>query len=554
MLIKRLEKSDWFLISLSIVGSCVFGYAIWDESWVLRHFIVERVGSQVIGKITTSSNDVRRRLSRSITWHDAGHSEALYEKDSIFTGEMSEADILLVNKQSFHLSSNSMVIIRSDGGEVSLDLKIGSLTGKSSGDAPLRIIQNGNITKVYSKPHGKPIYFTKNKQGDIDLHSEANEIEVHVNDQIEKASGNKVIRIKNRQEIKNEIEIEKEIAPAQLASSEPVVPKATSREELLKMDVLEAPEKLILSEPKKIVTLNLKRGLNSRRLASVYDGLAHKPKFKWESKITAQFFQVELSTRPDFFESLVLDADDENLSAMWLEPKPGDYYYRVVAYGTKEGNLASQTGRLRVRLPKVALQPSYNEVIDIEDPADLDLVEKSFEFNWQSHPLADEYRLSVFDKSGNKKFEKKLSQSHFLYKPNEPGNFIIEVLPLINGEAVGPKDEVSLNYEKNLLTRTPATILPMAGATLVVFGSVKNSSPVLFEWNPVAYAKDYDLEISNDPDFKTMLHKKIVKKSNLVIKELGGSNKLYWRVRARYTNEIFSDWSKPEFFEKQYSR
>ena len=103
----------------------------------------DRSNLTAVGTFKISSNDVRRRLDSGMTWSNIDAPDKVYEGDTIFTGDKSEASVTLSNGNVIKIDAKSLVVIRTKGNKTEIDLQYGSLQGKIESADPIVITQNG---------------------------------------------------------------------------------------------------------------------------------------------------------------------------------------------------------------------------------------------------------------------------------------------------------------------------------------------------------------------------------------------------------------------------
>lgn len=102
---------------------------------------------KAVGKVALSQKDVRRRIQSGFTWSSIGTSDEVFEGDSIFTGEESEAAINLNTGGQIKIDPRSLIVVKTLGKRLQLDLQYGSLTGRI-GSTPLAFYQNGQLQEI----------------------------------------------------------------------------------------------------------------------------------------------------------------------------------------------------------------------------------------------------------------------------------------------------------------------------------------------------------------------------------------------------------------------
>ena len=115
MMDQSLGRLDKFILAISLVGACVFGVLLWNENILISRLASNNPSLEPIGRIEFSRNDVRRRVNRSLMWHDLSSEEVVFDRDSIFTGENSETEISLGDGNTIQVGASSLVVIRRDG-------------------------------------------------------------------------------------------------------------------------------------------------------------------------------------------------------------------------------------------------------------------------------------------------------------------------------------------------------------------------------------------------------------------------------------------------------
>lgn len=104
-----------------------------------------------VGQFAASRNDVRRRIQSGFAWATVAPNDVVFEGDSIFTGEESDANIQLSNGGRIQIDPKSLVVVKTQGKGLRLDLQYGSLVGKVNKETPLFIAQNGRLQELSAK-------------------------------------------------------------------------------------------------------------------------------------------------------------------------------------------------------------------------------------------------------------------------------------------------------------------------------------------------------------------------------------------------------------------
>ena len=79
--------------------------------------------------------------------------------------------------------------------------------------------------------------------------------------------------------------------------------------------------------------------------------------------------------------------------------------------------------------------------------------------------------------------------------------------------------------------------------------SILNYIHVLFEWNQYPEAENYDLEISTDSLFNSVIRTANVSSLIFIEKEtINWDSEYYWRLRPVFENSLTSEWSETYHF------
>jgi hypothetical protein len=115
--------------------------------------------TQSIGKISRYIKDVRRKVGGEVTWINLQSSEPVYQGDSVFSAENSEATIQFNNGIEVLVGSNSLVIIQLLDKTPDIDVQLGSVGGSiqgagTGGGGSLRIRSKGQDSAIDLKQEG----------------------------------------------------------------------------------------------------------------------------------------------------------------------------------------------------------------------------------------------------------------------------------------------------------------------------------------------------------------------------------------------------------------
>ncbi len=166
----RTEKT---IFTCALLALLVFSYFLYDDSLL---FPQGQSGNlEAIGNVQISSNDVRRKNTETFAWLPANTKDKVYQADSIFTGDRSEASITLKDGSVIHVRANSLISLNMKNGQMNLDLKYGDLEAEISKESAL-VVKSGteefkleNDSSKAGAPAKSKIEFKKSHSKNVNL-------------------------------------------------------------------------------------------------------------------------------------------------------------------------------------------------------------------------------------------------------------------------------------------------------------------------------------------------------------------------------------------------
>lgn len=123
-----------------------------------------------IGKFTIAKNDVRRKGYSSFAWLPSSNKDIIHEKDSLFTGDNSQAQIDFTDGGILYVDSNSLIILSQENGEINLDLKFGEFKGEIAKGKKINITNGTEKYQITNTDTNKSVVkLGKNQFGEINL-------------------------------------------------------------------------------------------------------------------------------------------------------------------------------------------------------------------------------------------------------------------------------------------------------------------------------------------------------------------------------------------------
>jgi hypothetical protein len=143
----RFSKFDRGLLIGAAVLMLLSTALIIEDRWLFKLLSTSSENLEKIGVTKTAVNDVRRRHGTAFSWLPLEEKSEVYQGDSIYTGEKSEAVILTERGEQIQISPNSLVVINSKTDSIRLDIDYGSVLGQVGKDKKLLIASGGDVTE-----------------------------------------------------------------------------------------------------------------------------------------------------------------------------------------------------------------------------------------------------------------------------------------------------------------------------------------------------------------------------------------------------------------------
>ena len=533
-----LDIFDGLVLIVSLIGMIGFSYVLVDESLIKQYLQKSNSGVTVIGEAGEISNDVRRRMQRSLTWYSLDQQEPIYEGDSLFTGTGSSTEVLLNDGVNISIDENSLVYLSSLNNELILNLESGYVAANVKAKQRINLLQNGRLATISANNAGR-IQIQKNNDGSINLRS--NSVSLNVDSDVDKNTlDNKNQEIK----IDSNLKIEKRVYEIDLQTP--------------------SLEQVILSK-------NIK--------------------FKW-STMGQEFqeYKVSVSTQPDFSAAISKTTNTNELE--WLLPDTDKKYYWKVEATNNQAEAKSPVRWFYTSTSQgpELLQPANELSFKLES----DQEKKEILFSWLESFQAQAYEIQV---SKDEQFQSLLSSKLVNGIEFGPGVFakgdyfwrvraqygkqnfsdwsnvfrfsVIDDMALPDVAFVEPPVEVvpdpsvhmgppapekpafetmsmqkplaqspsqhTLNFKEGASNREPQSLQKF----------VKN--PPNLEWIKIKGAKSYQVEIAKDKVFKKVVAEPKVKTPKFTW-STARPGEYYWRVQALGEMGQIGPWSDVESF------
>lgn len=471
------KKDRSYLVILILLLICFI------SSYLLYKNITEGASGNdnpVIGTLTFKNKNVERKYDSDIIWEKIESGLAIRNKDTIRSGELSDAVLTLQDKTTININENSMIYVDISGSEINLNFAYGSMSvsKKSDGESSeitLKIKSGNNTVEV--------------KESDLALEKKGKEdLEFQVN----KGSA-KIINGKEEKELKTN-------EKASLVESEIVISEPT-------INLLSPPDASIITGKSKSIPVI----------------------FKWSAKNT---YKTKLEIAFDSqFQNIykTFNAEDDSLSAS-LEQ--GTYYWRISTKKSKnKRNKEREFSSFRKLIvydnsPPILLSPKNEQVFKFTHDTPI------IPFNWKRLETARNYKLEVSRDPGFKDIVKSMtvSQSSVSLDNLSTGKYFARVIAQPAREDLNSEisDPISFTIEKKTELDSPVLVSPDAGQEFS--STIFSKSGFLFQVKDSAEVTSYTFQISSKADFGNLLFNETSKTNQIKINSKLEVGKYYWRV------------------------
>lgn len=462
---KKWEKLFLSVETLLIVGLGVILYADFQRR-------LDAGVREQIGVITFKQKTVQRKYSGRAVWEPMENSFPLYNRDSIRTGDLSDAEITLNDGTKLEVDENTLIVLNISKEEKEIDFAYGNLTASRVGD---------DVTG-----EGLSIKSGENKialnNANVSLsQTDAESLMVDVKEGI-----------------------------ASLFSGEGEKKEINSDERVeLKGDVVKVQKKpfRVIQPPSNYRQISGGDWIN---LTYEIDG--------WEPGTKAN---LEFSRSRNFGNII---SKRTISSAKFTEPfKPGIYYWRVI----HEGKVSSigKVSLIQVKPSRLVSPPNGQKIFTSQE-------EVFVSFSWTMEEGVSQYAIEVAqDESFANRVIEKNTMGSSISTNLKSGNYFWRVRSVIanNIDPVYSKIQ-TINISNEEVTSPPSLFHPKNND--VFSEDLIRQSGISFFWKPIKGYSNYELEISRRADFSESVNLKSNGKNNLVYKEGLDQGDYYWRVRG----------------------
>lgn len=498
-----------------------------------------------VGQVSIKRNEVRRRLESGLTWTNIKPQDPVFEGDSIFTGDSSDATVNLKQGGSLIIDPKSLLVVRTRGRKLEVDLQYGSLVGKVKEDAPL-VISQGKMTQELTA-----------KNAEVRIERAANRSET----QLRVVKGEITVKSVVRAETKK-VSANKNLEPSFEADPVPLVPaepQILKENEILDIRPNAAPVKrkteVTLLSPKPNSTFWIKEDQGLRFQWKRVD--ASEPSTTFQTT-----YKLEIARDTSFNRPLVSYSTDQLTFEVARDTLPlGSFFWRILPESNDSNRLTAPTLPNRVSIyPDVAPIASapLEEQEFLFDPLEGEQG-RIVNFAWIDEANSLRFHLQVArdPEFQNKIADQKIDQRSFTSTTLPAGTYYWRVMGLHLERSQSPWSATQTFHIKEILHtlnppvltvlkqdfRIPESTLSRLPSSLPPSEGVKPEGLKPFVWLPVENAVGYQVEVADNSEF---LNSRILETNNqtqFIPNEVKPGD-LFLRVRTKGHKDRLSEPSK----------
>lgn len=449
------SKTDRIILGGSLVILVVLSYLLYDDSLIAPP--QDHGHLQAIGAISFSDNDVRRKNSGNFVWLPGNKKDQVFNEDSIFTGDRSQASIQLNDGTLIQIQENSLVNLNLKNGQMELDLRFGQFVG--DGKAPLRV-RTGNEEYTIQGTDAK-FEINRSQNGALDVKVLSGKAEISGKAGKQNLKENESLKISKSGAEKNQVDAK--------------------------------------------IRLLTKEGVYMYR-----DADKTPLHFEWEGRGPITQYQIEISKTEDFKKILAQRSVVDQKIALRDSLKEGDYFWRVQGSDIRRKPLATsavQKFYLSYMKAPSLTSPEDQATLRTESLDKGEGLKAATRIAWESDERSVSYEWQLAKNAEfSEVIEKKtLSEKEIETSKLPQGIYFTRVRGFDSENHPSQWSKViSFNFEIDVEAKPPA---PRLAEKNIRFQIPKEdrapsatTSPQM-AWSTVDVAKTYRWEIANNPKF-----------------------------------------------------
>ena len=162
---------------------------------------------------------------------------------------------------------------------------------------------------------------------------------------------------------------------------------------------------------------------------------------------------------------------------------------------------------------------------------------------WKPLPGVTQYQIKMMRKPGDLQAILQRSVAASEYSFNKGKLFTGEIYYAISAPLAGGWIATSKVAVFSFSFLPPALVLPEDGAVVAGAAMAQSDNSILLTWQRTNFTIGYELEVASDPQFATVVQRKLSKENFFILRALP-VGRYWWRVRC-YSKKISSPFSRP---------
>lgn len=490
--IKKLNSHDKVILCVALFSLIGFLYLMYDDS-ILTDWS-DRPDTAAIGEIASVRGDVRQKHFSRFSWKSLRRGTGLFEGDSIFTGAAGSAVVVLKDGTKVNLTPNSLVSFNVKENQMALNLQFGTFKGQLASPGSLKVqvgdetvTLDGSGAQVELKS-GNGVELTV-LEGNLGVNSGGSTTQLDPSKMltINSQPGKKAALLESAARARSMFEGDGE-APREL---KPLPKQAEDETEAKAKKAKNAFVKI--TEPAPNARLSVRTDESSQP--------TEKPvvRIKWDDsrEKPASDYQVQMAADP-YFQDVILT--QESKKQEWTTPPltPSSYYVRVRPRSEKREWSEPVPFDFAYQPPGPMPPP---KALSAPAPRIGNATGEPLAFTWAPVLRADHYEVEV---SRDPEFTNVVRRAttrdtRFLLNYDETGSYFVRVRAVSAKGAPGDFQNlgrVTIGNDQPLLAQVdPISILAATPE------AEPEPVPVALQWSPAPLAKQYEIELSETPDF-----------------------------------------------------
>ncbi|MDX1958881.1 MAG: FecR family protein [Leptospiraceae bacterium] len=525
----------------------------------------------VIGNLTFKRKTIERKYDADVIWDKIESGIDIKNKDTIRTGDFSDAVLTLKDNTKININENSMIYLDFDEDNINLNFAYGSMSlqkaeGQEDKGTTLKIkagdktVEVKNSDLAMQKRNKEEVSFQV-KEGTAKVSSGGKEQELKANESAKLSDeGIKVSKIAINLKTPEDLS-----AISEKAKLVPVNFSWTVDGEVKKTKLEIAYDSRFKNLSKSVnvssndATVNLESGNYYWRISSenprnkerefspfrkftvfsvsppsiilpknkqVFNYVTTPPiiEFNWRKLDTSRSYKLDLSTSANFTEIIKTISTSQTYAGI-DKLTPGTYYARLTTDPVSKEIQPETSEIISFQIESKAIPDPPETISPNKDQPINKLVLKNTPFQWKDGSDFNGYTIQIAANSNftNPILEKQVSVNLFKTDQKiEPGTYYWRV-------QATTRDGRKTNFSN------PATLIIVDLEAIDLIAPANNATnsieeEISFRWKKIPFAPKYQLEISSAADFSKIIHAVTSSKTqeNFKFKEEGS---YFWRVK-----------------------